>query len=463
MAQNGHDIRVTAKSFKNDYLYLGYYLGKGQYLLDSARADATGTASFKGKEKLPGGIYFIVFPGKRNFVEILIDKNQAFSMQTDTGDVISKTSFVNSPENDHYKDYQKFIAKVGNEIMAQEAEVRNAKNAKDSAAAQEKLSKTRLSIQNWRDDFNKKYPTEILSALFRALKEPVIPPAEQQPGKKYDTLFVYNYYKQHYWDGVSFSDERLIRSPFFEPKLDKYFDNVLLGAAPDTLMKECDKMLDEASRNKEMYKYLLDKFTRKYINPTYMGQDAVFVHLFERYYANGSADYWMDEKYRKQVFDRAYSLMANLIGGKAANLEMVDTSAALKKLYDVNSKYTLVCFWDPTCGHCQKEIPQLDSLYREKWKKIGVTIYGVMVDGGKDNWTKYIREHNLAGWLHVYQTKEMKDAEMNSGLPGYKQLYDVFQTPTLYLLDKDKRIIAKRLNPEQLDQLLDNMQKKTTN
>jgi thiol-disulfide isomerase/thioredoxin len=274
---------------------------------------------------------------------------------------------------------------------------------------------------------------------------------------------VYRFYKQHYWDGVSFADERLIRSPFFEPKLDKYFDNVLYGQSPDTLKKECDKMLAIAARSKQMYQYLLDKFTRKYINPTYMGQDAVFVHLFEKYYANGSADYWLTDSYRKQVFDRAYSLMSNLIGEKAADLEMLDTTGVLRTLYSVTAKYTVVCFWDPTCGHCQKEIPQLDSFYQKKWKALDLSIYGIMVDGGKDNWTKYIREHNLSGWFHVYQTKEMKDAEMNSGKPGYKQLFDVFQTPTLYLLDKEKRIIAKRLNPEQLDELLDNLQKKTTN
>jgi hypothetical protein len=39
--------------------------------------------------------------------------------------------------------------------------------------------------------------------------------------------------------------------------------------------------------------------------------------------------------------------------------------------------------------------------------------------------------------------------------PSYKQLFDVTQTPTLYLLDKDKKIIAKKLTMEQLDDLLD--------
>jgi hypothetical protein len=78
-----------------------------------------------------------------------------------------------------------------------------------------------------------------------------------------------------------------------------------------------------------------------------------------------------------------------------------------------------------------------------------------MTSGGKEPWLKYIKEHNLNDWVHVYQTEEMKSAESASGKPGYKQLFDVYQTPMLYLLDKDKRIIAKKLNYEQLNDFLD--------
>ncbi|PWU04680.1 MAG: hypothetical protein C5B52_00970, partial [Bacteroidetes bacterium] len=85
---------------------------------------------------------------------------------------------------------------------------------------------------------------------------------------------------------------------------------------------------------------------------------------------------------------------------------------------------------------------------------------GVMVDGGKENWLKYIREHNLKDWIHVYQTQAAHDADYNAGRPSYKQLYDVYQTPMLYLLDGNKNIIAKKLNYEQLDEFLDVKMKK---
>ena len=151
-------------------------------------------------------------------------------------------------------------------------------------------------------------------------------------------------------------------------------------------------------------------------------------------------------------------LMSNLIGEKAADLEMLDKDGKPSTLYNLTGDYTVVCFWDPTCGHCKEELPRLDSIYRASWKKHGVKIYAVLSADSKEDlkaeWMKYIREHNLGDWINVYQTKEMESAIAASQKPGYRQLYDITLTPTLYLLDNEKRIIGKKLTWQQLDELL---------
>ena len=78
----------------------------------------------------------------------------------------------------------------------------------------------------------------------------------------------------------------------------------------------------------------------------------------------------------------------------------------------------------------------------------------MLSENEKPAWVKYIKEHNLGDWTHVYQTKEMEKAEADAQKPGFRQLYDVTQTPTLYLLDKEKRIIGKKLSWKQLDEFL---------
>ena len=137
---------------------------------------------------------------------------------------------------------------------------------------------------------------------------------------------------------------------------------------------------------------------------------------------------------------------------------MLDTTGKPFPLYNVAADYTVVVFWDPTCGHCKEELPHLDSVYRANWQAHNVKMYGVLSADSKEDlkqeWLKYIREHNLKDWVNVYQTKEMETANSAAQKPGYRQLYDVTLTPTIYLLDKEKHIIAKKLTWQQLDDLL---------
>ena len=77
-------------------------------------------------------------------------------------------------------------------------------------------------------------------------------------------------------------------------------------------------------------------------------------------------------------------------------------------------------------------------------------------------WTKYIREHKLYDWVHLYQSFEAREREIKQNIPGFRQTYDVFQTPTIYLLDKEKRIIAKKIGPDQVDDFLKHQQNKSS-
>ena len=129
----------------------------------------------------------------------------------------------------------------------------------------------------------------------------------------------------------------------------------------------------------------------------------------------GQADFFT-EKYRKFVDDRAYSIMANLIGQPAANLIMTDTQGKTRSLYEIPANFVVVCFWDPTCSHCKETIPKLDSIFQAKWKYEGVTGFAVMVDGGQDNWPNFIRDHNLGDWINVYQTTPSTMPKLQRGI-----------------------------------------------
>jgi len=452
-AQSGYNIPITLKPYKNTYIYLGYYYGRLKALADSTMLDENGKGVFSGKEPLPGGIYFIVSPHKEILFELLIDKQQQFSIAADSASLPDNVVFTGSQENNLFHLYTRFTNQIGNEINKTSTELRAAKTAKDSTKLKTRLKWLTDKMQLYRDSMVAKNANSFLSTLFQAMKEPVIPPGAKHPGGKYDSLYAYKYFKSHYWDGVSFSDGRLVRTPFFEAKLEKYYKELVVPH-PDSIIAEVDHMLLYSRTNTEMFKFLMVHFVQKYINPEYMGQDAVFVHLFEKYINTGQADFFT-QQYKDFTFKRAYSMMANLIGQPAAPLDLVDTLDRPAPLHNIKSDFVVICFWDPTCSHCKETVPKVDSIYKAKWKNEGVALYGVMVDGGKDNWKKFISDNKLNGWTHVYQLPSQQKEEEAANKPNYRQLYDVYQTPILYLLDKDKNIIAKKLGYQQLDEVID--------
>jgi thiol-disulfide isomerase/thioredoxin len=450
----GYEIKVTFKPFKNQYIYLGHYFGKQYPIIDSAKLDANGTASFKGKKKLPGGIYLIGYPNKAGFFEILVDKQQHFSVIADTATIKKGISFQNSPDNTEFNTYQQFMASKGREIGSVRQQLSIAKTAADSSKLNSQLIAIDTTIQSYRENIIKKNSSGILATLLVAMREPVIPVHLRNPKNRQDSASAYYYFRDHYWDGVNFWDGRLAYTTFFEDKMDKYI-NELMVPNPDSIKKEIDRIMSYASINEEMTKLLLLKFVNRYLNQKYMWEDAIFVHLFEKYFAQKEYS-WLTPAGRKTITDRAYSLMANLMGTPASDIELPDSTGSKKKLYDMNAPYIVVAFWDPTCGHCREVLPKLDSMYKSRWKALGIQVYAIAreTDGTRNDWIKFVNEHNTHEWTNVYYSKADEKARVDSGIPGYSQLYDVQTFPTLYLLDKDKRIIAKKLTWEQMDEVL---------
>ncbi|MEO7983332.1 MAG: thioredoxin-like domain-containing protein, partial [Bacteroidota bacterium] len=289
----------------------------------------------------------------------------------------------------------------------------------------------------------------------RPMQEPELTGRLKDPKTKVDSIDAYNFYKSHFWDGVNFWDGRLAYTTFFDEKIDKYFNEIVM-LDPDSVILEIDKMLGPATINEEMTRFLLVKFVNRYLVQKYMWEDAVFVHLFEKYFSQKEYS-WLTTQGRKTITDRAFSLMANIMGTPATDIELPDVSGKIKQLYQENAPFTIVAFWDATCSHCKEILPKLDSFYRVKWKGMGIKIYAVSkeTDGTKKDWLDFIHDQDLNDWTHVYYSKTDDKARIDAKIPGYSQLYDVQTFPTLYLLDKDKRIIAKKLTYQQIDEVIE--------
>ncbi len=455
-----YNIHLDITPYTNAKIYLGTYYGKNQIGADSLILDDKGRGDFRGSAKLPEGVYFLVSPDHKMLFELLMDKEQHFSIKGNV-EKPDEIEITGSEENKLFMDYTHYLSVLGPKISVTQGNLKTSLNKADSNKTISDLTSLNNQLNAYRQNVIEKHPVSMLALLLTAMKVPEKPAMPTLPNGKKDSLYPFYYVRDHYWDGIDLYDNRLLHTPFFDSKLDNYFKYYVVPS-PDSVINEVNYLLLSSRQGQDIFKYMLAKFTDKYINPEYMGMDKVFLFLFESFYAKGDTA-WLSEKQKKYIFDRAYSLMANQLGEPAAQLDLVDTLDKPAPLYKVHSPYTFVVFWDPHCSHCQAQVPRVDSFYNALWKDWGITVYAVNVNEVvKDDWKKFITEHHLDGWYHVYQQREQRIEEEVNRQPNYRQLFDIQQTPTFFLLDENKRIIAKGLSIDQFNTLLEtkrNLQK----
>lgn len=440
--KEGYDLKFKVSGLKDSMIFIANYYGEKQYLKDSTYCDANGNVNFKGADLLPGGIYLFVFPNKTYF-EFLIDKEQKFSMECTMDNVISTMKVKGSEDNRLFYEYLNFIQERSKEVEPLKVKLQSQKDAKTPTDATEaEIKKIDQKVADYKNDYISKFPQSLLAAIFKASKDPEIPELPVKSDGKRDSSFAYYYYRDHYFDNLDLSDERLLRTPVYHSKLSFYMKNLLISI-PDSLIPYLDTLVKKSSGSKETFKYMVWLLTNTYETSNIMGMDAVFVHLVKNYYTKEKA-FWVDDATLFKIQDRARILEPILIGKKVKNLILTDTLDAYQALYNVDAPFTILYFWDPDCGHCKKATPKVKAYY-DKAKSKGVKVFAVCSEVEIDKWKAYIRENKL-DWINVADPKLQNN---------FRQEFDILTTPQIFILDKDKKIVAKKIDEENMEKILD--------
>ena len=455
----GRAIQISLKPYPKDTkIYLGTNYGNSKVFADSCILNEKSEGVFKSKDKLTPGIYFLVSPKMSILFDFLVDDLQQFKISADTSD-LKNVLITGSKENEMFKNYSQVVNDLFVELNQIEQNFKTANTEKDSAIFKEAYLVKDKEIKQKRRAYIAENPGSMMSFLLNTMEVPEAPSIPIVNGKA-DSLYPYRYVKDHYWDNIVFNDNRLLRTPFFENKLDDYFKNYI-SREPDSIISEVQYILTVAKTGKEIYPFLLFKFTNKYISPEFMGQDKVFLHIYQNFFAKGDTTL-LSEASKKSLRERAYSLMANQLGLPAPILVLNDLNEKRFALHNMKATYTFIAFWDPTCSHCKVEIPKLDSIYKASWIKHDIKVIAVNTNAKEMTlWKEFIKDNKLDQWINAYQTDEDLNKEITEGKPTtIRQLYDVFKTPTFYLLDKDKKIVAKNLSIEQFNDFIQSTLKK---
>lgn len=481
-SQSGYDISINLKNCKDTVAYLTFYQFDKTLIKDTCTSIKNGKIVFKGKNKLDKGIYSLVSQQKSIYFDFFIDEQtQKLELKNDlVVDNIEGLTAVNSTQENYFLDYLKFIS-------SQNKEFQNFKNTlaiktkKDSLLVNDKQIELDKKIQKYEQNFLETHQKSFVADVLNLKTEKYLENPPKASNGRPDSLMVYKYYKNHYWDNVDFGDDGTMRNPFFFTKFKKYFDLVVV-VNPDSVIVEMDRILDKTKQGSLINKLMLAHLVYSYESSNRMGFDKVFVHISDHYFKTGKAvGIYDDEAVIGKIIKRADLLKPILIGTKAPDLTMIKAedyekvkamgfesaknSEEVTKVYYANedtlnkmfyhlhsiaSDFIILVFWDVDCGHCQKEIPKLIDLYKEL-KKEGkdVKVFSVYTLHEGDKYLKYIDEKGLHDWINVYDGAHINNVTVK---------YDVYSTPVLYVLDKNKTIKAKRIGVEQIKDVIKEME-----
>lgn len=479
-AQSGYKITFNMKNCADTLAYLTYYQMDKTYIKDTCTTIKDGKIVFNGKDKLDSGIYSLVNQRKTIVFDFFIDeKTQNLTLKGDYNTLRREASAENSEQQNDFFTYIKFLTDQNEKFVSAKQQFKGL-SKKDSLskfiALKEVFDKT---VQEYEIGAAEKNKGTYFGSFVNLKMEKTLKDIPKASNGRPDSLKVYRYYKKHYWDGVDFKDVVITRNPFFSLKLKAYFENVIVKH-PDSVIVEIDKMMNQPPPDNLLYKLLLAHFTSTYETYNVMGFDKVFVHMSENYFKKGKAIGTYEDDVIDKIIKRSDKLKPLLIGTIAPSLSMIKSTDRDKmvkmgfeavtsseavtkifyehvdeinklfyKLHDVVADYLVLMFYDVDCGHCQKEIPKLQEVYHKLQKENkDIKVFSVYTEKEGDKYLKYIEEKKL-DWINVYD---------GAFYNNVREKYDVYSTPVIYVLDKNKIIKAKRIAVEQLEDIVKAME-----
>ena len=447
-SKESFSIKGKIKGLKDTTVFLAHYFGYNQQVIkDTAKVDSQGNFHFEGNKNLPEGLYLVSLP-KGKYVDLIIG-NSEFSFETDTVNLINKMKITGSKENEVFFKFQQEMSAKFEEIKVLEME----RKMNGSILANGKIRKIQDEIGKFQKDWLKANDGMFVTKLIKASQEPEIPPFSKPLLTKADTTasyqYQFTYYKAHFWDNVDLSDDRMMRTPFLQRKLERYFDDLTVQTS-DSISKEADFVLARA-KGRDVRRYVIYKVSSTYENPKILGTDGAFVHMAEKYYI-GEPALWDTSTVRKMK-ERITVLKPLLVGKTFPDMFLTDTLGREIPIPKIVADYTVLFIYDPECGHCRESAPKLAKAY-QTLKTKNVKVIAASIDRTPIKWKKFIKEFKLEELIHGIDIHKNPQSGKEEYYTDFKNTFDVYATPVVYVLDKDKKIIAKRLPVEQVEDFI---------
>jgi len=396
------------------------------HYITHAPIDEMGSFNIVLESTASRGMYKLVYaiPEEEYNFDIIYNAKEdlEFTFNTETGIVYQK-----SVENQLVTSYTNSMSLIGQEIGGYFIEDSN-----DTLALKEIFKRQRKTQSKFETDAKGTIAFHFIKA-----NKPYIP-------KNYETYDEYvSNLKVHFFDNVNFNDSILQSSNFLIEKTLNY----VFGITSEDKDEKANYIanIDEVNtiiKNVEpiIKSRIFEILWQQMADATY---DEVANHIADKYLIQIAKQANNTELLNKMALFKSLS-----IGNKAPDFTLrikEGDEFVSKQLSEINiAQRYIILFWSSTCTHCLDEIPQLQA-YIKKLPKGKTKVIAIGLEDNAENWKKealrYPEFINVLG-LNKWKNKIAKS-------------YNISATPTYFVLDKDKKIIAKPYDFEVLEALLE--------
>jgi len=423
------------------YVTLGYYLGGQAFRLDSTLLLTPGQAFQFDKKALKPGLYFLSAGSRRLLDFVVASPADSFLIRG----TLAQAEVLGSEENQAYFLFEQGRKQLEEKILAKTQMLQMVDQAtKGQKEAVEPLQTDLEDLYKMGDSlaisFINEYESSLYAQMLRSVRPPIAPENVQHSGGS-ELLF---WQRVHYFDHTNFQDERLLHNHFWHTFFDGYFAQ-FVTPHPDSLLQSISEILAKMPRNGLFYQFTVLRLTRFFEQNNAPGADRVFVYLVEKHLPKDRTP-WLDLATLERLHYKADAHRPNLTGSLALNFELPDENGQVHSLYEVQAPITMLVFYSPLCDHCKEVMPKIYQTHLDYGPK-GLKTVAVNTDQQHVYWKKMVGQQSW-NWLNLASPE---------GIEALEKQYSAVNLPVIYLLDRDKRILAKRVSAEQLGEMLSRM------
>lgn len=429
-----NSISGTISGLENEKLYLMQLMGENRRIIDTAQTDNTGAFTFVANENMEPGMY-VVIKGQGQAVE-LIYNNENIQFTTSGFAAEDGIQIISSIENLIYYDYLGIKGMNMYKLDVLGALIANyPPNDKFYQDALNQYNLLQNQLNNRIDELIDNNPLTLASKYLKADRPTFVDPTLTNDEQN---IFL----KQHFFDRIDFSDTMLIRSTFLTSKVVGYLSLFQNNAnsqkeLEDNMLMGVDSVLSLAQADQQVYEFLVEFLIRGF-------ESIGFERGLEHIAAASTLDQFCENTERKLKLENKLELIKKLaIGQPAPNFITTDIVGNYFELNKVEAKRTLLVFWASWCPHCDEIMPVINSFYKGNNE---LKVISISIDESKEELMNSIEESDY-NWTYI--------AELQGWNGPIIEEYGIVATPSIFVLDENKKIIGKPIGKEEVIKLLE--------